>query len=410
MPLSRGYGRAPSLLHATTVPQTLGFLCGQVSYISAHGITISAVSSPGPRLEAFGQTEGITVHGVRMPRRITPVGDMKAVVRLWHHFIRTMPQIVHAHTPKGGLLAMISARLAGVPVSVYHIHGMPYVTQTGVKRTLLKSTEKISCALATQVLCVSDSVREVAVRDSICPAHKIKVLLGGSINGVDADGRFNPARVGAAGREARARYDIPEDAPVVGFIGRIVRDKGLVELVEAWKVLRDEFPALHLLVVGPFEPQDPVPAETEAVLRSDARIHLTGRQLDTPPLFAAMDVLCLPTYREGFPNVPLEAAAMELPVAATRIPGCVDAVADGETGTLVPPRDAAALADALRAYLNDTDLRRRHGQAGRARVLREFRQEAIWEAMYQEYVRLLQEKGLPVPQPTGAEKASVTDR
>ncbi len=305
---------------------------------------------------------------------------------------------------------MIAARLVAVPVRIYHIHGMPYMTAMGSKRVLLKMTEKISCALANQVLCVSHSMREVAVREGICPAGKIKVLLGGSINGVDADGRFHPERVGEAGSQTRAAYNIPKDAQVVGFTGRIVRDKGLVELMDAWKVLREEFPALYLLVVGTFEAQDRVPAETERRLREDPRICLTGQQRETPPFYAAMDILAFPTYREGFGNVAIEAAAMEVPVVGTRITGCVDAVADGETGILVPPRDAVALADALRMYLSNEDLRRRHGQAGRARVLREFRQETIWEAMYQEYVRLLHEKGLSVPQPPASGVAEVSNR
>jgi glycosyltransferase involved in cell wall biosynthesis len=177
---------------------------------------------------------------------------------------------------------------------------------------------------------------------------------------------------------------------VLGFAGRIVRDKGLIELDAAWRMLREEFPDLQLLLAGEFEPQDPIPADVEARLRGDPRIHLAGLVPDMPRFYKAIDVLALPTYREGFGTVLLEAAAMALPVVATRIPGCVDAVRDGETGTLVPSHDAAALADAVRAYLRDPELRRRHGDAGRRRALRDFRPEAMWEALYQEYVRLLE--------------------
>jgi glycosyltransferase involved in cell wall biosynthesis len=184
---------------------------------------------------------------------------------------------------------------------------------------------------------------------------------------------------------------------VLGFVGRIVRDKGIEELAQAWCAVRDEHPEARLLVVGPFEPQDPVAPETEALLRSDPRIHLTGMDWNTPPLYAAMDALVLPTYREGFPNTPLEAAAMGLPVIATRIPGCVDAVADGLTGTLVPPADAHALADAMRKYLANPALRRAHGVAGQERIRLSFRQEVIWGELFALYVRLLQRQKLPAP-------------
>ncbi len=295
---------------------------------------------------------------------------------------------------------MIAAWLARVPVRIYHIHGLPLMTASGHKRWLLRWSEKISCWLAQQVLCVSHSIRDVAIAETLCPAAKIKVLLGGSINGVDAQGRFSPASMDApARRAARESLGIPHDALVIGFIGRVVRDKGVEELVAAWRLIRDQFPTLHLIVAGPFEPYDPVSPEAEATLRRDPRIHLTGWVDDTLSIHASIDILALPTYREGFPVVPLEAAAMAVPVVATRIPGCIDAVQDGVTGTLVPVGDVAALAEAIRSYILDPDLRRQHGRAGRERVLREFQQEAIWEATLQEYLRLLRRRGLPLPEP-----------
>jgi glycosyltransferase involved in cell wall biosynthesis len=153
--------------------------------------------------------------------------------------------------------------------------------------------------------------------------------------------------------------------------------------------LRDAYPRLHLLIVGPFEVRDPVPPETERVLRSDPRIHLVGLDWNTPPLYAAMDVVTLPSYREGFPSVPLEAAAMGLPVVATNVPGCADAVVDGETGLLVDAGDAAALAGSIRRYIDDPDLRRLHGEAGRERVLRRFQPRSVWRALHEVYIHAL---------------------
>jgi len=378
------------LLHITTVPETFTFLGAQIDYMKSRGFTVHALTSPGEHLDLFAERLQIPVHTVEMPRRISPLRDVLALWRVYGIIRRIRPHIVHAHTPKGGLLGTAAAYLAGVPVRVYHIHGLPFMTASGFRRVLLRWSEKTSCRLASQVLCVSPSVRKVAVAEGICPPAKIKVPARGSIGGVDALDRFNPDRTTPDARNAvRARYGMPEDAVVIGFVGRIVRDKGVGELVEAWKWLREEYANLHLLVVGPFEPQDPVPPDAEECLRSDRRVHLVGLDWETPPLYAAMDLAVLPTYREGFGLVALEAGAMRLPVVATLVPGCVDAVRDGVTGTLVEPRDANALADALRMYLNYPALRRAHGEAGRERALRDFRPEDVWEATFQEYQRLL---------------------
>jgi len=284
-----------------------------------------------------------------------------------------------------------------VPVRIYHMHGLTFVTRKGLRRLLLRWTETIAALVAHRVLCVSRSVREVAIAEAICPAEKIRVLLGGSINGVDADGRFKPADP-AVRRACRQEYGIGDQCRVIGFMGRVVRDKGMVELVDAWRQLRAEFDDLHLLVVGPMEAEDPLPKDAEFALKSDRRIHLVGLNWDTPRLYSAMDLVVLPSYREGFPMVPLEAASMGLPVVATRIPGCTDAVQDGVTGTLVPARDSRSLAEAIRTYLRSAYLPRAHGDAARAYVIKEFRQEKFWGAMAAEY-RSLMVSPLSSPQP-----------
>jgi lipopolysaccharide/colanic/teichoic acid biosynthesis glycosyltransferase/glycosyltransferase involved in cell wall biosynthesis len=366
-------------VHVTTVPQTLAFLRGQVAYMKSLGYEVAAVSSPGPALAAFGRQEGIEVHPVEMPRRITPFGDLLALVRLVRLFRRIRPDIVHGHTPKGGLLAMIASWLAGVPGRLYTLHGLPLETATGLKRSILRWCERVSCGLATRVHAVSESLRRRAAACGICKAERIGVLGAGTVNGVDAEKRFIPALVCSyEASRARRALGIPSEVRVVGFVGRVVRDKGVEDLAEAWKELREEFTDLHLLVVGPREPQDPISPEAERQLREDPRVRMTGDVGSMRAMYAMMDVVTLPTYREGFPQVPLEAAAMERPVVASRVTGCVDAVVDGETGTLVPPREPHALAEALSAYLKDPGLRRRHGKAGRARVLRDYRPENLW--------------------------------
>lgn len=387
--------RSIKLLHVMTVPQSLGFLTGQVGYMKERGFDIHCLSSPGEFLARFGDRESVCVHPVDMPRRITPLRDVVALARIWTVLRRIRPHIVHAHTPKGGVLGMVSAWLARVPVRIYHMRGLPFTTATGWRRRLLMWSERISCGLAHRVLCVSSSVRQLAVDSRLCRPEKIVVLARGSGNGVDAAQRFNDSNISPSLREETLRrFNIPPDALVLGFIGRIVRDKGIIELAGAWKELRQDFPDLHLVLVGLHEMQDPIPAEIDRTLQNDPRVHFLGEQRNTPPLYAIMDVLALPTYREGFPNVLLEAAGMKVPIVATQVPGCTDAVQDGVTGMLVPPCDAARLAGAIQTYLKDPELRRAHGSAARDWVLRDFRPEGIWQAVYQEYVRCLLRIGL----------------
>jgi glycosyltransferase involved in cell wall biosynthesis len=221
------------------------------------------------------------------------------------------------------------------------------------------------------------------------------VFAQGSVAGIDTACTFSPDRFNSSDRVSlRGECDIPQDALVLGFVGRLVKDKGLRELACAWETLRSEYPWLYLLLVGPFEKGDPLLPRDEVLIRSDPRVRLVGFANDTVPFYAIMDVFVLPSYREGFGLTNIEAAAMQLPVVSTRIPGCVDSVQDGVTGELVPPRDAESLAEAIRKYLDDESLRHRHGLAGRERVIREFRPEPIWEDLCQEYARLLQERGI----------------
>jgi glycosyltransferase involved in cell wall biosynthesis len=382
-----------------TVPESLAtFLRGQVGYVQARGIEVHAIASSGPQLDHFAEREGVPVYPVDMPRGIDPIRDIAAIARLYRTLRRIRPDIVQAGTPQGGLLGTIAATLARAPVRIYHIRGLPLMTATGPKRHVLRYTEKIACRLAHRVLCVSHSIREVAIAEGLCPPDKIVVLCGGSGNGVDAEGRYNPDRLPPeAGAQVRDRYGIPQDALVVGFVGRFHSIKGAGELLDAWTVLSADRPELHLLAVGPIEEHDPAPRAVLDALQSDPRIHMTGRADDMASIYAAMDVFAFPTYREGLPNVLLEASAMAVAAVATSVPGCTDVIQDGATGTLVPVRDATSLADGIRRYLDDPTLARAHGRAARERVTHGFRQETIWQALVDEYERLMTGDGIGPP-------------
>ena len=379
------------LVHVTTVPMTLGFLRGQVEFMGERGFEVVAVSSPGEALDRFGAEQGVPVHGLAMERKISPLADLRALFRMIRLLRRLDPDIVHSHTPKAGLLGTLAAFLARVPVRVYHLRGSPMVTARGLTRAILKAVDRLTCGLAHRVICVSHSHRALMVEEGVVEAEKAVVLAGGSSNGVDARGRFDPDRQGEAARSAlRAELGIPTAATVIGFVGRLVRDKGIVELAQAWQSLREEHPEAQLVLVGDLEQRDAVPDSVMRGLIEDPRVHRTGFVADAAPFYAAMDLLVLPTYREGFPNVPLEAAAMELPAVVTQMTGCVDAVEDGVTGTIVPVRDADALARAIAAYLEEPELRARHGRAGRKRVLETFDPRGIWRALWRTYLDLLE--------------------
>ncbi len=390
----------PRLIHITTVPHTLHFLIGQVEYMREKGLDVEAISSSDSKLEVFLQQEPIRHHAIAMSRSLSPFRDMVACWKLYRTLRSRQPDIVHVHTPKAGLLGMIAACFANVPVRIHHIHGLRFTTLTGWRRRLVMLCEKAACTMAHRVYCVSPSAMQVATQNKLVDPQRVRVLLNGSINGIDAEEKFAPDALPPALREqTRQRLGIPSDAVTIGFIGRFVKDKGITELARAWKILRNQVPNAHLLLVGYFESLDPLDTAIRKELEQDERVHISGYDPETPPLYGAMDVFCLPTYREGLPYVLLEASAMRLPIVATRVTGCVDAVRDGHTGTLVTPRDAQAIATALIRYCEDASLRSRHGQCGREFVRTNFHPQSMWQAVLQEYTESLQQARRPTPIP-----------
>jgi glycosyltransferase involved in cell wall biosynthesis len=388
-----------TLVHIVTIPDSFRtFFEGQLRYMESRGLDVHAISSPGPLLGEFAEAEGVDVHEVKITRKISPWKDFVSIISLCLVLRRLRPEIVHAHTPKAGLIGMVAAWITRVPVRIYQIHGLPIVTMSGPRRWLLRLSERVACLLAHKVLCVSHSVRAIAIEEQLCRPKKISVLHNGSCNGVDVACRFNPLRTGLEARtRIRRALNMDENSMAIGFVGRLACDKGVFELAEAWGVLSEEIPTLHLLIVGADDSRDPIPAALADKLRNHPRAHFIGEIKDIHEYYSAIDVCVLPTYREGLSTVLLEAAAMECPVVASNVPGCVDAVVDGETGFLVPPQDSAALCVAIRKYLRSRDLRVQHGQSARRWVKKTFSREKIWKSLHSEYQDLAVQQGIAFP-------------
>lgn len=377
------------LVIIATVPETImSFLIEQIRFLTEHGFEVHTITSPGLNEMPGSDALNSVRHEIPMTRSISPIADVIALFQLWRLLRELRPNIVQTRTPKAGLLGMIAAWLARVPVRVYTVDGLPILTQKFFGRMILAATDWLACSLATEVLCVSRSVRRFMIANGFCSTQKARVLGDGCLSGVNVQ-KFDPGRVVHAAR-TRVQFAIPEDAPLVGYIGRLVPDKGVAELASAWQTLREEFLSAHLLLCGYFEPSHPVSAALAQQLQNDPRVHITGTWLsDMPPIYASLDVCVLPTYREGLSTVAIESAAMRVPLVATRVPGCVDAVRNGVTGLLVEPRDSEALAIAVRRLLNDPRLRESMGAAARDFVSRHFSAERTSALVLAEYERLV---------------------
>jgi lipopolysaccharide/colanic/teichoic acid biosynthesis glycosyltransferase len=370
------------------------FYEGQVGFLFSNGFNVEVVSGPGPMLEAMA-AEGAKTWAIPMEREIAPFKDFVALCRLWWLFHRRRPDLVIVGTPKAGLLGTIAARVAGVRQIVYMMHGLRLETASGWKRPILWTTEWISCHISHHVRCVSFSLRERVIGLHLVSPNRCSVTAHGSVNGIDVD-RFLCSRMGrSAGVVMRRKLGIRAEAPVIGFVGRMTRDKGISELYGAYCHLRQVYPELRLLLVGEFEEGDPVSADLRANLESDLAVVKTGFVAEVDRYYPLMDVLAFPTHREGLGNVFLEAQAASVPVVGTDATGAVDAFVHGETGIRVPVGSIEALARALDRLLGDKKLRIQMGQAGCKWVQKNFRREVVWNDVLADYRSILEQPRLP---------------
>lgn len=396
-------GAKVDTVHAVTSSLSLVLLRGQLRYLREAGFHPGVVSGPGRFVEQIEVEESVDVFTVPMERDVAPVKDLGSFFRIWRLLRRLRPAICNAGTPKAGLLVTLAARLAGVPVRIYTMRGLRLETASGLKRRILYVAERIACACADRVVCVSPSLRDRAVSLKLVRENKAIVLASGSSNGIDV-GRFaaTPARLDRAA-DIRRELNI-DGGPVIGYIGRFTRDKGIPELVTAFDVVRQRFGSASLLLIGSAERGDTLNARIRARIDAGGGIVAIPFQPHIAPYYLAMDLFVLPTHREGFPNTVLEAQAAGRPVVTTTATGAVDSIVDGETGVLVPVGDSQALADAISQILANSELARRLGGAGRERVEREFRQEVVWGELVKLYRALLEERGVAVPLSVDEEK------
>ena len=384
----------PQIAYVVTVPLTArALLRGQLRYMREHGLEVVVISSPGEELEAVVESEGVAVLEVPMRRQISPLYDLVSLWRLFRTLREFEPDIVNAGTPKAGLLGMLAAKMARVPTRVYTLRGLRLETLDGLKRLITSLTEVLASACASRVVSVSESLRRAFVGRRLAPAFKVVVLGKGSSNGVDAE-RFLPTEENLRRAWAlRERLEIPEGVPVVGFVGRFVRDKGITELLDASEEVLKAFPETRFLLLGRLEEGSLIPAAYAEKLENHPRLIQAGFVSDTAPYYHLMSVLALPSHREGFPNVPLEAASAGVPVVGFTVTGMVDAVVHGETGLLVPRGDTGALSKALIRLLGDEALRASMGVVARERVLKDFSNEKVWEGWLRFYKEELAARG-----------------
>ena len=380
------------ILIAVTSPLGWTFFEGTIEMLQHSGYEPILVSSPGEQLERIARNAGARHAAVPMEREIAPLHDLLSLWRLYWLVRRVRPMLTDISTPKVGLLGGVAAWLSGVPCRIYTLRGLRLETTTGLKRILLKMTERIACACAHRVICVSPSLRRRAIELKLVSVGKAVVLGSGSCKGIDVQ-RFSPEV-----RDSLTKQHLAESlallpaAPVIGFVGRLTRDKGIHELFAAFSQLLRKWPDLRLLLVGGFEDGDPVAPNIRRQMESHPGIVRAGWVANTAPYFALMDVFVLPSYREGFPYAPLEAQACGVPVVTTTATGAVDSVVDGETGFLVPAGNWKALAARIDDLLCDPELRSRMGQKGREQVVREFRREVVERALLEEYERLFRSR------------------
>ena len=378
-----------NILHVVNISFVIPYFLGkQMNWFVEKGNKEYIVCSPADELDEFAKRYAFEYKPIEVLRKISIGKDLKAVASTYKYIKEIKADVVTGHTPKGGLVAMLAAWMARVPIRIYLRHGLVYETSIGIKRVLLVNIDRLASRLATKIICVSPSVARRSIEDRLNPEQKQTVLAYGTCNGIDVD-RFHKDVVDLKEvRQLREQFGISEGDFLIGFAGRLVRDKGIIELVRAYQEIHKEHKNVRLMLVGMLEIRDALPEDVIKTIKEDDGIISTGyvSYATIEKYYALMDVYVLPSYREGFPTSVLEASAMEIPIITTRATGCCDSIVDGETGFFVE-HDERELEVALMKLYDSVALRKQMGKAGRKMVVNNFKQELVWKEIETLYFR-----------------------
>lgn len=388
----------PKLFRITTVPLSIfSLLKGQLRFMNQY-YEVKGISSDGELRSEAAKYEGVEIIPIEMTRTISPFKDLKSVWLLYKLFKKEKPFIVHTHTPKAGTVGMVAAKLAGVPCRLHTIAGLPLLETKGNKRRLLDLVEKATYACATSIYPNSKGLYDIILKNQYTRKEKLKVIGQGSSNGIDTD-HFSPEHYSPEeNRQKRAELHIHEDDFVFVFVGRLVKDKGINELIEAFKKLSVEVVQKRmntngkiprLLLVGSYENElDPLFPETVLEIENNKNITFVGFQRDVRSYYAISDALVFPSYREGFPNVVMQAGAMGLPAIVSDINGCNEIIIEGENGVIVSPKNANVVYQAMLKFIENTVLFNKLKASARQLIIDRYEQQVVWDTLLTEYKRL----------------------
>ena len=375
------------IFRTATIPLSLNILLkGQLKYLSKE-FNITAISGEGSELDEILKREGVKIEAVKMRREISLFQDLYSLANLYILFRREKPSVVHSITPKSGLLSMVAAKLARVPVRIHTFTGLIFPSKSGFMKQLLIVMDKVLCRCATNIYPEGNGVRKDLIKYKITN-KPLKVIANGNVNGVDLD-YFDPNQITLSQRNhLRRELDIKLEDFVFIFIGRLVKDKGIDELVSAFKNLPSE--NVKLLLVGPFESQlDPLRKETLKEIKQNPKIIAVGFQEDVRPYFGIANALSFPSYREGFPNVVMQAGAMDLPSIVTDISGCNEIIENGVNGIIIPSKNISKLQSAMEKLVENKVEYKKLRDNSRPMIASRYEQIKVWDALVAEYKLLL---------------------